>query len=410
MNKKSINQLIFNQLPRDVFLIMNKIHRYGYECFVVGGALRDILLGKKINDIDLTTNAKPAEIKKIFPKTFDTGIKHGTISIYFRHKIYEITTYRYEGKYLDHRHPSEVKFVDSLKEDLGRRDFTINAFAYNLEQGFIDLFDGLNDLHKHLIKAIGDPHQRFDEDALRMLRAYRFASQIGGKIEKKTLLAIFNLAHLINSISVERIRDELDKILLSSKPEIILDSPLNQYLFSVDLKKNITTLKAFELLKKSPLDLAMRLVLFYDLMSLEDDEITQILKRYKYSNSIVSKVKLFSKHLSFAIPLDRIKIKFLIRDLGSYDVLTQLILLKKHSIHYQNSNISLSYLKSLDLENGVYQISDLAINGDDLINLGYHGKNISIILKATLDKIIAEEIPNQKEAIIKFVNDNFKSI
>ncbi len=408
MNKTFISKFIFKQLPKDVFYLLKKIEKNGYQCYVVGGALRDILLKKKINDIDLASNARPIDIKNIFPKTIDTGIKHGTISIYFRRKIYEITTFRHEDNYFDHRHPSLVKFVSSLKEDLIRRDFTINAFAFNPREGLIDLFNGLEDLKHRLIKAIGNPTERFNEDALRMLRAFRFASQIDGKIETNTFLAIEKLAYLINSISVERIREEFDKILLNNHPEVLLNCPLNPFILLNDkLKKTKRNLFAFNLLKKSPHNLVSRLVLFYDLMDFSLNDIAMILKHYKYSNYTISRVNLFSKYLSFAIPIDKIKIKFLIKDLGGYDVLNQLILLKKYSIHHYQEKIDLSYLKSLHLDECIYNISDLAIGGNDLVNLGFMGKNISLILNAILDLVIAEKIPNQKENLLAYIKDNF---
>jgi tRNA nucleotidyltransferase (CCA-adding enzyme) len=210
-----IDKIVF---PNNVGYIIEKLNLSGFEAFIVGGCVRDSILGRVPNDWDITTNALPEEIKKIFGKTYDTGIKHGTVSVAIDNEYIEVTTYRIDGEYSDYRRPDSVEFTSSLREDLARRDFTINAIAYHPKEGIVDYFDGLKDLEYCLIRAVGDANQRFYEDALRMLRAIRFSAQLGFNIEKATYAAIIKNSSLILNISNERIRDELNKVLISPNP------------------------------------------------------------------------------------------------------------------------------------------------------------------------------------------------
>lgn len=205
-------------IPNNVDYIIEKLNTRGYEAYLVGGCVRDSFLGRVPYDWDITTNALPEDIKKIFEKTFDTGIKHGTVSVLVDKDCYEVTTYRIDGEYSDNRRPDSVHFTSSLKEDLARRDFTVNAMAYHPKEGLVDYFNGLNDINNCIINAVGDANLRFQEDALRMLRAIRFSAQLGFDIKKSTLDAIKINSKLIENISWERIREELNKILISPNP------------------------------------------------------------------------------------------------------------------------------------------------------------------------------------------------
>ena len=200
------------QLPEDVKRIINTLKEAGFEAYAVGGCVRDCLLGKTPNDWDITTSALPTEVKGLFSHTFDTGIKHGTVTVLLHHVGYEVTTYRIDGEYEDGRHPKEVSFTRSLKEDLLRRDFTINAMAYNEEDGIQDLFGGQQDLADGIIRCVGKAEDRFGEDALRMLRAVRFSAQLGFEIESETLKAMKSLSANLKLVSAERIRVELVKL------------------------------------------------------------------------------------------------------------------------------------------------------------------------------------------------------
>lgn len=208
-------------LPEAVAYIIHTIEASGYEAYAVGGCIRDSMLGRIPNDWDITTSALPSEIKTIFPYTFDTGIRHGTVTVMINHVGYEVTTYRIDGIYEDSRHPKEVSFTSNLVEDLKRRDFTINAMAYNDREGIVDVFDGMGDLERGIIQAVGDPMERFTEDALRMMRAVRFAAQLGYRIEDATKQAVKRLAGRISNISAERIQAELVKLVTSPHPDWI---------------------------------------------------------------------------------------------------------------------------------------------------------------------------------------------
>jgi tRNA nucleotidyltransferase (CCA-adding enzyme) len=206
-------------IPEKVKFIIDTLERDGFEAFAVGGCVRDSILNKQPKDWDITTNASPEEVKSIFKRTIDTGIEHGTVTIMLDKEGFEVTTYRIDGKYEDNRHPSEVIFTRNLRDDLLRRDFTINAMAYNESVGLVDLFGGINDLENGIIKAVGDPLQRFSEDALRIMRGVRFAAVLGFEIEEKTFDAMKVLAHNLASISAERVREELLKLIMGKYPE-----------------------------------------------------------------------------------------------------------------------------------------------------------------------------------------------
>lgn len=212
------------ELPKKVLFIINNLQLAGYDAFAVGGCVRDSILARKPQDWDITTSAKPEAIKEIFRRTVDTGIEHGTVTVMIGKDSYEVTTYRIDGAYEDSRHPKEVRFTNCLEEDLRRRDFTINAMAYNDDVRLVDVFGGMQDLNHHLIRCVGDPRERFSEDALRILRAVRFSAQLDFPIEPDTAKAVKELAPNLKNISAERIQTELVKLLTSPHPERIQDA------------------------------------------------------------------------------------------------------------------------------------------------------------------------------------------
>ena len=201
-------------IPKEVEEIILKLNKEGFEAYIVGGCVRDILMDRIPSDWDITTSAKPEEVKRIFPRTYDTGIVHGTVTVVMNKSHFEITTYRIEGIYEDYRRPKEVSFTNNLEEDLSRRDFTMNAIVYHPQEGFIDPMGGIIDIENKIIRCVGDPSKRFEEDALRMLRGIRFSSQLNFNIEEETYNAIKDNAALISYISAERIKEELDKMLM----------------------------------------------------------------------------------------------------------------------------------------------------------------------------------------------------
>ena len=209
------------RIPAPAEEIINRLYEHGYEAYVVGGCVRDMLLGREPGDWDITTSALPRQVKEVFRRTVDTGIQHGTVTVMMGKEGYEVTTYRVDGEYSDGRHPDSVEFTPDLAEDLKRRDFTINAMAYNSRRGFVDEFGGSDDLEKGVIRCVGEPMDRFTEDALRILRAIRFSAQLGFSIEEHTFEAIKVIAPNMVHVSKERIQVELTKLLLSSHPDYI---------------------------------------------------------------------------------------------------------------------------------------------------------------------------------------------
>lgn len=209
------------QIPSHVEYIIGKLNQNGYEAFAVGGCVRDTLLGRTPGDWDITTSARPEQVKALFRRTIDTGIQHGTVTVMLERTGYEVTTYRIDGEYEDGRHPRQVEFTSDLLEDLKRRDFTINAMAYSHETGIVDAFGGMEDLEKRVIRCVGDPMERFEEDALRILRAIRFSAQLDFSIEEKTREAITRIAPNLAKVSRERVQMELTKLLCSDHPEQI---------------------------------------------------------------------------------------------------------------------------------------------------------------------------------------------
>ena len=207
------------ELPEKVKTVIGELKAHGYDAYAVGGCIRDSILGRTPGDWDITTSAKPQQVKAIFPRTVDTGIQHGTVTVLMDKEGFEVTTYRIDGEYEDARHPKDVIFTSNLLEDLKRRDFTINAMAYNDETGLVDAFDGIADLKAKRIRCVGEPTERFTEDALRMMRAVRFAAQLGFTIEDATRQAICDMAENLSKISAERIQVELVKLVTSDHPE-----------------------------------------------------------------------------------------------------------------------------------------------------------------------------------------------
>lgn len=216
--KDSMNKPVSIEIPKGALTVLEALHEAGFEAYVVGGCVRDSILGREPQDWDITTSARPEQVKSLFKRTIDTGLKHGTVTVIVEHEGFEVTTYRIDGEYEDGRHPREVVFTPSLEEDLKRRDFTINAMAYNEKDGLVDLFGGLEDMERRQIRCVGEARERFGEDALRILRAVRFSAQLGYEIEEGTRAAIEELAGNLQKISAERIAAELVKLLVSDHP------------------------------------------------------------------------------------------------------------------------------------------------------------------------------------------------
>lgn len=274
--------------------VLQRLIDHGYEAYFVGGCVRDLLLQRSINDLDIATNAFPEEVKAIFQHTVDIGIEHGTVLVLWDHDSYEITTFRTESDYQDFRHPDSVTFVRNLSEDLKRRDFTMNALAMTITGDIIDLYQGIADLNQKKIKAVGLPQERFSEDALRMLRAVRFSSQLGFFIEEQTLSAIKKQCQYLSYISVERITVEWHKLLIGEYRNLglryLIDTAMYQYLPGLDHAK--TALSAMTLLSEEPFpDEVIGWVLLGYYLDKTSDDITPLLKQWKLSNDLIKKIK-----------------------------------------------------------------------------------------------------------------------
>ncbi len=432
-------------LPKSVKNIINTLENNGFSAYAVGGCVRDSLLGITPSDWDITTDATPFDVKKLFAKTFDTGIKHGTVSVLENGEIFELTTFRCDGKYLDNRRPQSVSFTSSLKEDLKRRDFTINAMAYNEKHGLIDFFCGADDLQNHIIRCVGDPDVRFCEDALRILRAVRFASQKGFKIHEETLCSIKKNAHLIKNLSVERIIFEITKILMADPDKIFdlytlgvlkyimpqmclcFETPQNIKwhiydvgVHSLNVVKNCEDkpyLKFSALLHdwgkphtKGKNDEGEDSFRNHAKKSVELAE--DFLNKYKFKNSDKDKILRLIKHHDREIIPEKKYVKRAINSVGE-DIFLDLINLKRADCLSQNLTLTsprLEFLKKIESlyfeikENKeVFSVKNLDIDGNDLKNLGFRGKEIGEILNSLLDFVIENPEKNKNEILIDII-------
>lgn len=277
----------FNNKFKDAINILKTFNKNGFEAYFVGGCVRDFLLDKDFSDIDITTNALPEQVKNIFPKSIDTGIQHGTVTILVNGESYEVTTFRKEDEYVNHRAPDKVEFVSDLKEDLDRRDFTINAMALDYKGKLFDFHNGEADLKNKIIKTVNDPNERFFEDALRMLRAFRFSSRLGFNIDSNTLVAIKRNAKLIEYVSIERIVNEFRKLLEGkgniNSMQLMLNSMLNSY---IPFLKDIEVIEDF-----SEYTFCQSLYILLKMNNISFDD----LKSLKLSNKELKQIKEYEK-------------------------------------------------------------------------------------------------------------------
>ena len=397
-------------IPKFPKMIIEELEKNGFCAYIVGGCVRDELLGDKPSDYDITTNAKPEDIKRIFRRTIDTGIKHGTITVLFYEKnipyTYEVTTYRIDGEYNDGRHPENVFFVDNLKEDLSRRDFTINAMAYNDKDGLVDEFNGIEDLQNKIVRTVGNPIDRFTEDALRLMRAVRFSAKLGFDIEEETRKAIPILSKNLSKISKERIQVELTKILTSDNPIFV------KQLFELKLSRYICD--SFEDInigkfdKKLPTHLAYA-CLFYNL---DAEKAKKMLKELRFDNENISKVY----SLIYALDMYR-EYKNIYKKYGAHNIKTDIEI--KKMINYLGYDLMFDFIKLIDIndddkkaiicirnraetfkkKNTPIFIKDLNISGDDILKIGFEGKEIGIVLSELLDLVHKNDTFNDKKLL-----------
>lgn len=435
------------RLPRKVHDIIETLQAAGYEAYAVGGCIRDSVLGKEPDDWDITTSAKPEEVKKLFHRTIDTGILHGTVTVMLEKEGFEVTTYRIDGKYEDSRHPKDVTFTANLKEDLRRRDFTINAMAYNEKDGLIDIFEGLKDIKRGSIRCVGEAKERFREDALRMMRAVRFCAQLGYTIEEETKEAIRELAPTLQKISAERIQTELVKLLVSDHPEYlkkayetgITAQVLPEFDICMETQQNnphhcysvgehiLHTLTFVE--PEKVLRLGM---LFHDIgkpqtQTTDDLGIThnhghpavgeemtgKILKRLKFDNDTIYKVKKIVRYHDRDIEPSPKSVRRAVHYIGE-DIFPLLFKVKYADIMAQSEYKREEKLQKLRQVRAVYEqvlenkecfsLKDMAVSGNDLIAAGIApGKEIGITLRKLLEIVLDDPECNRKEYLLSLL-------
>lgn len=434
-------------LPEKVNTVITALQSAGFEAYAVGGCVRDSILGREPEDWDITTSAMPEETKALFEKTFDTGIAHGTVTVLLDREAFEVTTYRIDGKYEDSRHPKEVIFTRSLKEDLLRRDFTINAMAYNEKDGLVDIFGGLKDLKEGIIRCVGDATARFSEDALRILRGVRFAAQLGFSIDRETEAGMRELAPTLKKISAERIQAELVKMLTSKRPGLLREAyalgitgqflPEFGRLMETEQETphhmyNVGehTIHAVENVRP---DKILRLtMLLHDMgkpayktidesgtahfkkHALESEIIAKrILRRLKFDNDTLNKVTRLVRFHDYRMPAAAKSVRRAMNKIGE-DIFPYYLEVRRADVLAQSMYQREEKLKNLDEIETLYQeivekgqcvsLKDLAVTGKDLIGAGMEpGREIGEKLNELLGLVIEDPSLNTKKELLKFL-------
>ncbi len=435
------------RLPEKVHKIIETLMAAGCEAYAVGGCIRDSVLGRIPNDWDITTSAKPEKIKQLFSRTIDTGIKHGTVTVMMDREGFEVTTYRIDGEYEDGRHPKEVTFTADLEEDLKRRDFTINAMAYNEQTGLVDLYGGLQDIDRGMIRCVGEARERFTEDALRMLRAVRFSAQLGYQIERDTKKAIQELSPSLRRISAERIQAELVKLVVSDHPDYLrtaYETGITAQFFPefdlcMETKQNnphhcyhVGEHILHSMMQVEP-DKILRLgMLFHDIgkpqtLTVDAEGIThnkrhaevgeqmtmQILRRLKFDNDTIRKVTKIVRFHDQEVGVSPGAVRRAVNRTGE-DIFRMLFSVKRADILAQSDYVRKEKLEKLSYIQVLYEeicqkhecmnLKDLAVTGTDLIALGIPpGKEIGRILNQLLEIVLEDPERNTKEELLRIL-------
>lgn len=403
-------------IPKDVEHIIYVLEKNGHEAFAVGGCVRDAIMGRVPHDWDITTSAKPEEVKALFKRTIDTGIQHGTVTVLENHIGYEVTTYRIDGTYSDGRHPEKVTFTSNLVEDLKRRDFTINAMAYNHRVGVVDAFGGIDDLQHGIIRCVGVATERFTEDALRILRAIRFSAQLDFSIESDTARAITALAANLTKISRERIQTELDKLLTSDHPDritLVNTYGLGQYIFEGSSMLSTSDDAGYQQISHIMTSLPADHYLRFATLLIYEDQPKQVLKKLKFDNNTIDICGRLSAIKSVALPTDKPSLRRAIvkygRDIFDGYAFTFLEALQSAGSYQLLSYDELTYTKQLYGEiitdGDCISIKDMAIDGGDLIALGVpQGKALGHILNTLFEKVLDDPTLNDRETLLALVS------
>lgn len=381
--------------------VLRTLEDAGFEAYFVGGSVRDVLLHRHVHDVDITTSAYPEEVKELFDKSIDTGIKHGTVTVLYGGESYEITTFRTESGYQDFRRPDHVTFVQNLDEDLKRRDFTINALAMDMHGDIVDLFNGIEDLKNHIIRAVGNPEKRFHEDALRMMRAVRFMSQLEFKLEEKTEQAIKDNHELLKKISVERIREEFVKMGLGPFSrqafQIFLDTQLSEDVPDFAGKKDL--LQVYPQLKFSPTMEASLWAVIIILLKVPNENIGKFMRDWKNSNALTEKVEQIIK--MFDLIADHVPTDYELFEAGE-DIIINTI----DVADILGQPVSSEALVDRYLALPIKTPSELAVDGRFLIKRGMRpGAQLGRTLNQIRKKVVACEIENSEEAIEQYLDD-----
>lgn len=408
--------------------IIEELEKNGFEGFVVGGCVRDTIMGRKPNDWDIATNARPEEVMEIFDKTIPTGVQHGTVTVLVDKIPYELTTYRIDGEYVDMRHPENVEFSKNIVDDLSRRDFTINAMAYNNSRGLVDEFGGIEDIEKKVIKCVGNPDKRFNEDALRMIRAIRFSAKLGFEIEENTYQSILKNASNIKCISIERINKELEETIKydSERLGLLNSIGISEWLFGVELEEeNLSMaekaddfLEEYNLYNKEDEELKNALKRMFVTRNIGNEKLKETLRKLRYSRrdiDITSKLYGVSKINNYSYIADKdvsddekkVLIKYILKDTGD-------ISLAKYGIYSwlieKNANPSVCFSLFNDIiDSGeCFSMSQLNVNGKDIIDNNIaKGAAVGKLLNAMLEYVIIHPEENEKEKLLAFAK-NYK--
>lgn len=434
-------------VPQKGQAIIDAIRRAGFEAYVVGGCVRDCILGREPEDWDITTSATPAQVKALFPRTIDTGLQHGTVTVVMDREGFEVTTYRLDGKYEDGRHPKEVTFTPSLEEDLKRRDLTINAMAYNDREGLVDLFGGMEDLEAGIVRCVGNPGERFEEDALRILRAIRFSAQLGYAIEEETLEAIRRLAPRLSRISAERIQVELVKLLVSPHPDYLrtaYDTGVTK-VFLPELDRCMETEQRhphhcysvgehiLHSLKWVEADRTLRLaMLLHDIGKPETETVDEegithfhrhaavsaelaeaVLKRLKFDNETIRMVRKLVLYHDYGngVEPNMAAVRRAVSKIGE-DAFSGLFAVKRADVMAQSGYLRQEKLERLDQWQKLYgkvmeqgqcvSLKDLAITGTDLIAAGWKpGRELGETLQKLLELVLEDPCKNRSEILME---------
>ncbi len=433
------------QLPEKVNYIISKLEEAGFEAYAVGGCVRDCLLGRQPSDWDVTTSAKPLQIKEAFRHTIDTGIQHGTVTVMLDREGFEVTTYRIDGEYEDSRHPREVIFTANLVEDLKRRDFTINAFAYNDKSGIVDAFSGIKDLQEGVIRCVGEAKERFGEDALRILRAVRFSAQLGFTIADETKAAIVSLAPNLCQISAERIQAELVKLLMSDHPDSMRDAwalgitkavlpeldaafataqhnPHHQYTVGEHLMQSLMHIRAEKSLRIAALlhDIGKPKVRttdaagidhFHGHVEVSEQMAGTILRRLKFDNDTTMKVQRYIRYHDYKPEPNPRAVRRAANKIGA-EYFPQVMALWRADTLAQSTYEQQQKLAQIDAVEKLYteireknqciSLKTLEISGNDLIALGVpKGKQIGVLLNQLLEDVLQEPEHNTHEYLMQ---------